>query len=169
MLLAKQQMAGLALRDAAHSLEWPREGTDRTMTTLNTTRNDNLAETASGSRLLRTATAMLLGGLVMVSTGCRDRTGCGDALVAVSSKANLAVRDQDPEALRAAAAEASELVRGSEVETMKGVPRRLETVAAALEKAQAAEGRQKDEAMASYRAKVKGMDASFDAALAWCE
>ncbi|MEM1031071.1 MAG: hypothetical protein AAGN82_12025 [Myxococcota bacterium] len=107
---------------------------------------------------------------ILAAAGCRD-PACTDRLSAVMSKANAAVRDEDPSALRAAAQETTEVVERSELRTMKKLPQVMNEVADKMQKVQSDEDEEKIKTRAAveYRASIVGMDAAFEGALSFCE
>lgn len=99
--------------------------------------------------------------------GCRNTNGCGEKLDALVSEANLAIRDENSDAMRQVATKMKPVVKEAEFDNMKRLPSTLESLADLLDKKNGSTD--SAELAAEYSAAVSGFDTSVDTVVDWCK
>ncbi|MBW2529120.1 MAG: hypothetical protein JRI23_33390 [Deltaproteobacteria bacterium] len=116
-------------------------------------------------RILHAVCVLVTGASLLA--GCRDSNGCGEKLDGLISEANLAIRDENPEAMRKVAAKMKPVVKEAKFDNMKRLPSSLDSLADLLDKKNGSTD--SAELAAEYSAAVSGFDTSVNAVIEWCK
>ena len=116
-------------------------------------------------RIARTLCLLATGACLLA--GCRNTNGCGEKLDALISEANVAIRDENPEAMRTVAAKMKPVVSEAKFDNMKRLPSTLESLADLLAKKKGSTD--SPEVAAEYSAAVSGFDTSVKTVIEWCK